>query len=367
MQAERGASREELRPTAASEVETLASLQASPCGPRASWAAVQGASKAGAAASGKPIEPQLTLQAWQIHAHHNEVPGGLDSGPAAAAAAARVAAEVALEESAPWWQPPALPSIRTHLGQGEAATPSPRADALAEAAALYAGSPRKQARQGARVSAADATAAAAAAAMPADAAAELRVSLQAELSDELVTTAASLQLLGFEQLQGGPEGEPDSPLPHGLHFTFRFFHSSSPTVTPPLYLTALDGITSGGRLYALAAGTAGGSAGADPEVCPPPPELPLQLLDVAELEQQATELAAQGAPPAAAAGLARQLRLRGARYLAERRLQVDVWDSDSLLQANLGWAPIVVGCTAPGPGQLTCPAAAECLTCTRRC
>ncbi|KAL4443404.1 hypothetical protein ABPG75_011141 [Micractinium tetrahymenae] len=345
-----GPSEQERRLTAASEAETLQSLQASPRGHKAAQKPGQGASsRKNSAVGSKPIEPQITFQAWQIHAHHDAAPGdGSDSRPGAAARAA--AAEVVVEEGAPWWEPPRLPSIRTRPAQGAAAALSLKAGTPEEAAALYAGSPTKQARQGARLSAADVAAAAAASAVPAAAAVERDASLQAELGDKLVTAAASLQLLGFEaaeQQLGGAACELAPSLPERLHFTYRFLHSGSPAVTAPLHLaplgngwSAAGGGGGGSRLYALA-GEADDSYGRDdPEVAPPAPELPLQLLDVAALEQHAAELAAQGAPPAAAAGLARQLRLRAARYLAERRLQLDVWDSDSLLQVGTLSVPL---------------------------
>lgn len=321
-------------PTAASEADTLASLQASPRGGKAGWAPAQGGgAPAAAAAGGKAIEPQLTLQAWQIYATRD---AGLDCMEVDPVAAPAATAEVTVEEEAHLGRPPQLPSLRTCLGQGEAAVPPLWACTADEEAALYAGSPRKQARLGVGVSAADAALAAAATAVPAAAAAELPVSLPAELGGELVPSVASLQLLGFEQLIHG--GEPAVAPPKRLHFTFRCFHSSSPVVSAPQHLAALGGTSAGdaaagsSRLYAL--GADGSCAGVDPRACPPGPELPLHLLDVAALQQHAAELAAAGASPAVAAGLTHQLRLRLARYLAERRLQVDVWDSDSLLQAS---------------------------------
>lgn len=276
--------------------------------------------------SSKPLPAVQSVQAWQIHACY-------DAPPAGAAA-----------------EPPLLPQplrVRTRPQQ------APGPPTGEEAAALHAGSPtakRSRSRWAACTPAA-AAAEAAAAALPAAAVAERQASLAAELSDPLTTTEASLQLLAFEAEPGwdaaqasggggtgggrGSAGAPP-PLPARLHFTWRCLGGDPPTVTAPLVLQPAGGsAASGGRqLFALAQEAASGG-----DACLPQPER-LQLLDAAALERGLAELAAQGAPPAAAASLACQHRLWVARYLAQGRLQLDAWDSDSLLPLGSLWVPL---------------------------
>lgn len=371
--------REQLH-TAASEAETLVSVQGASPGAQqqqqympahlaSSYPNGQGSkrSEVGGSCSRKPAVPQLDLQAWQIHAHYD------GSACSSAGAGAPDAEQL--------WRPPALPSIRTRLQQQAQHVASSPLSAQQEADALYAGSPTaKQARRGlaatsaASLTAPEAALAAAGAAVPAAEVAGHTFSLKEELSDALFTSAASLQLLAFEAEPGagawlgGGEQLLQPALPQRLHFTFRFFHSSQPTITAPVHLlhvhdaagcTGSSGSSGGGgraELYALASevGQPGFSRHGSVDARPAP-ELPLQLLDAAALEQQAAQLAAGGAPPAVAASLVRQQRLRAVQYLADRRLQVDIWDSDSLLQVGgglIGWVGgwlggrvVVLGCS----------------------
>ena len=303
---------------AASEAETLVSVRAA----RPPKAAVAGSSLA--LPSSKVLPAAEAVRAWQIHACYDP--------PAGEAAQAAL-----LPRPAP---------IRTQPQQ--AARPPSRE----EAATLHAGSPtakRLLSRWAASgTSPAAAAAGAAAAALPAAAVAERASSLAAELSDPLTTAEASLQLLAFEAESGccAAGASADAPaLPAQLHCTWRCLGSDPPTVTPPLLLQPAGFSAGGGgrQLFALVQDQAAAAAPehdgfSTPQRLSEPEQL--QLLDAAALERGAAELAAHGAPPSAGASLARQHRLRAARRLAQGRLQVDVWDSDSLLPLGTLCVPL---------------------------
>ncbi|GAB4818554.1 hypothetical protein N2152v2_005600 [Parachlorella kessleri] len=152
-------------------------------------------------------------------------------------------------------------------------------------------------------------AALAATATPLTQALDRKISLAAELEDPLGTNGVTLQLLGYapahgvsmESLGGGIASDSIlTPAADGnggrIHFTFRLF-TNQPTVTP---------------------------------AAQPPEQVELQL----------SQLAAQGLGEDCRSSVVRQLRLRAAQYLAERWLQVDVWDSTSLLQVGTFAVPL---------------------------
>jgi hypothetical protein len=162
--------------------------------------------------------------------------------------------------------------------------------------------------------------------------------LLAEVEDVLSTVEASLQLLAYE----APSPALALQLPAAMHFSFRIF-SAQPTVTESVHLHAIPARSgcspAGGQLFALLP-----SESLKGATSAPPPAMGLALLQIAELQQLAKQLG-ELAPPA---GLLRQQRMRLAQYLAEGRLQVDVWDSDSMLQvSSLPCAPTGAAKLAP--------------------
>lgn len=219
-----------------------------------------------------------------------------------------------------------------------------------DAAALYAGSPTKASGSPAGQLGGGSSATrppldafeAAAAALPAAALERRHISLSAELDDPLVSVEATLQFIAFEAQpsQGRTCGcsshssqAAQQPLPSLLHFTYRSL--AGPAVTAPLQLQPAEHSPgpAARQLFALVAeesAPSGEAAGSAPTAAP---VHSLQLLDTAGLLQL---VSAEVLPPAAAASLARQHRLRAARWLAQGRLQVDVWDSASLLQVGRG-------------------------------
>lgn len=279
-----------------------------------------------ALAGGKPLAAPAAVQAWQISAHYD------------ATAASSVVQQQERQQALP-----VLPSIRTRPQEAQQAQQLSDGDD----AALYAGSPTKASvppvqQWGSDSAACTTIAQAAGAALPAEALPWRQVSLAAELEDQLVSAEATLQLIAFEAdpCQGGGcacsggvcGGAAQQLLPAQLHFTFRSL--GGPAVTPPVRLEpAAGGAGSpgcGGRhLFALVA------EGQEPAACDAltAPVHRLPLLDAAGLQQL---VCSEGLPPAAAASLARQHRLRVARWLEEGRLQVDVWDNGSLLQVCFG-------------------------------
>lgn len=314
-----------------SETETLVSVQAAPArqkGPAPAPAAFGLAALAG----GKPIAAPAAVQAWRISAHYDAASGS--------------AAEPQREQEQELQLPslPVLPSIRTRRPPDEPLRSS-------DAAALYAGSPTKASASpagrlgGGRFSTSMSICDAAAAAVPSESLERRQVSMAAELDDPLASTAASLQFIAFEAepVQGGcscscsGSQAAQQPLPQRLHFTYRSL--TGPAVTAPLRLDPAAGGQSspgphGRQLFGLVPDASSPSSGAGEggHVAAAPVHT-LKLLDAASLVQL---MSSEGLPPAAAVSLERQHRLRAARWLAEGRLQVDVWDSASLLQVGLG-------------------------------
>ena len=296
--------------TAASEAETL--LSVGPGLHKATATAV-------AAKLGRPLAVQETVQTWQIQARCD-------------------AAAVQKENK---HQHPQEPSLHSRPQQAQQA---PAQRSKEEVAALYSGSPTAKLarRRGAAVAFAEgASAAQAAVAAAAEATAaesnlpeltglQLSEVLSSELADELLSAEASLQLLAFESsaVSGAAAG---AQLPGSMHFTYRFF-DGQPTVTAALRLepVACSAEQEGTQLLALLPEHVASSSRAQG----PAPALPLRLLDAGALQRQLAELADQGMPPEAAASLVQQQRLRAVHYLAERQLQIDVWDSSSLLQVG---------------------------------
>jgi hypothetical protein len=176
------------------------------------------------------------------------------------------------------------------------------------------------------------------------------INLAAEMVDPLDVDEITLQFVGYApahgvalEALGGRGGGKDTvlaPAPDAsggcMHFTFHLF-SNQPTVTAAARPQLLPGGAKG-RFCALVPAAAaaavgepgrqesgGGAAGVAVTLPLHPPEL---------REQQLGQLEAQGLGEECRGSAARQLRLRAAQYLAERWLQVDVWDSTSLLQAS---------------------------------
>ena len=287
-----------------------------------------------ALAGGKPIAVLDAVQAWHISARYDAADNGTSEQQAQQAQQAQQQAAPSL---------PLLPSIRTRP------PPAERLSGL-DAAALYAGSPTKARgpHAGQLGGSSSATRApmgaseAAAAALPAAALERRHVSLAAELDDPLVSAEATLQFIAFEAQpsQGCTRGcsshssqVAQQPLPLQVHFTYRSL--AGPAVTAPLQLqpAAHSPGPTARQLFALVADESGPNREAVGSAPTAAPVHRLQLLDTAGLLQL---VSAEGLPPAAAASLARQHRLRAARWLAQGRLQVDVWDSASLLQVGEG-------------------------------
>ena len=214
-------------------------------------------------------------------------------------------------------------------------------------------------------------AALAATATPLTDALDRRIDLASEVEDQQGANEVTLQLLALAPAHGvsmeslggaaASSGSILAPAADGeggrIHFTFRLF-TNQPTVTPAAQVQLLPALGSsraaGGRLCALVApiaikslghdGSSAfiGSSGSSVLAAGTSVTLPLQPPDQVEL--QLSQLAAQGMGEDCRSSVVRQLRLRAAQYLAERWLQVDVWDSTSLLQVGCHCVVPEVGC-----------------------